>query len=59
MKVSDFELRNNSLSPELIRRWFKKNYGLTFQAYQRMFRINNAFQEMKNGKKATKTNSTR
>ena len=54
-KISDFQLRQNQISPELVRRWFKKNYGITFQAYQRMYRINNAFQELKSGKKATET----
>ena len=52
-KVSDELLRQNSVNPELVRRWFKKNYGMTFQAYQRMYRINTAYQELKGGKKAT------
>lgn len=52
-KVSDFELRQRGLSPENIRRWFKKHHGMTFQAYQRMIRINTAFQELKNGKSVT------
>ncbi len=54
-KISDFQLRQNHVSPELVRRWFKKNYGMTFQAYQRMYRINNAFQELKSGKTTTET----
>jgi len=54
-KIKDYLLRQNNISPELVRRWFKKNYGMTFQAYQRMFRINNAFQELKNGKNALET----
>ncbi|MEO0897968.1 MAG: methylated-DNA--[protein]-cysteine S-methyltransferase [Bacteroidota bacterium] len=54
-KVSDQDLRNQDISPEVVRRWFNKNYGMTFQAYQRMYRINFAFQELKNGKKATDT----
>ncbi len=54
-KISDFQLRQSQVSPELVRRWFKKNYGMTFQAYQRMYRINNAFQELKTGKKTTET----
>lgn len=54
-KVSDYQLRQNQISPELVRRWFKKNYGMTFQAYQRMNRINNAFQELKGGRKTTET----
>ena len=54
-KITDFQLRQKNISPEVVRRWFKKNYGMTFQAYQRMYRINNAFQELKHGKNATHT----
>jgi len=54
-KVKDYHLRQENISPEIVRRWFKKNYGLTFHAYQRMYRINIAFEELKNGKKATDT----
>lgn len=52
-KVKDYELRQQGLHPEKIRRWFKKHYGLTFQAYQRMIRINTAFQEIQKGQKVT------
>lgn len=54
-KISDYQLKENEISPELVRRWFKKHYGMTFQAFQRMYRINNAFQELKGGKKTTDT----
>ncbi|MCK0126778.1 methylated-DNA--[protein]-cysteine S-methyltransferase [Gelidibacter sp. F2691] len=54
-KITDFQLRQEGISPEVVRRWFKNNYGMTFQAYQRMYRINNAFQELKKGKNATHT----
>lgn len=54
-KITDYQLRQMKISPEIVRRWFKKNYGMTFQAYQRMYRINNAFLELKNGKNATNT----
>lgn len=54
-KISDLRLRENGVSPELVRRWFKKNYGMTFHAYQRMYRINTAFEELKKGKSATHT----
>ena len=54
-KISDAKLRENSISPDLARRWFKKNYGITFHAYQRMYRINNAYKELKDGKKTTQT----
>ena len=49
-KITDYQLRQKGISPEVVRGWFKKNYGMTFQAYQRMYRINNAFQELKLGK---------
>ncbi|MCX2680011.1 methylated-DNA--[protein]-cysteine S-methyltransferase [Galbibacter sp. EGI 63066] len=54
-KITDYQLRKKSISPEVVRRWFKKNYGMTFHAFQRMYRINNAFQELKNGKNTTHT----
>jgi AraC family transcriptional regulator of adaptative response/methylated-DNA-[protein]-cysteine methyltransferase len=54
-KIRDFELREQGLSPEKIRRWFNKHHGMTFQAYQRMIRINTAFQSLKKG--ASVTNS--
>ncbi len=54
-KITDEQLRQKNISPEMVRRWFNKNYGMTFQTYQRMYRINVAFQELKNGKNATKT----
>lgn len=50
-KISDYQLRQLEISPDLVRRWFKKHYAMTFQAYQRMYRINSAFQELKGGKK--------
>ncbi|MEN7546319.1 methylated-DNA--[protein]-cysteine S-methyltransferase [Rapidithrix thailandica] len=54
-KISDYQLREKGISPENIRRWFKKHHGMTFQAYQRMIRINMAFQELKKGKNVTET----
>ncbi len=54
-KITDFQLKQLDISPEVVRRWFKKNYGMTFQAFQRMYRINNAFQELKKGKRVTNT----
>jgi len=40
---------------ENARRWFKKTYGITFHAFQRMYRINNAYKELKDGKSTTAT----
>ena len=52
-KISDQTLREHSISPDVVRRWFNRHYGITFHAYQRMYRINNAYKELKDGKKAT------
>ncbi len=54
-KITDSQLRQLQISPERVRRWFKKHYGITFQAYQRMYRINNALQELKGGRKIIDT----
>jgi AraC family transcriptional regulator of adaptative response/methylated-DNA-[protein]-cysteine methyltransferase len=54
-KITDYKLRQQQISPEVVRRWFKKNYGMTFHAYQRMVRINSAFMELKSRKKVTAT----
>jgi len=54
-KITDYQLKQNDISPVLVRRWFKMNYGMTFQAFQRMYRINLAYQELKGGKNATDT----
>jgi AraC family transcriptional regulator of adaptative response/methylated-DNA-[protein]-cysteine methyltransferase len=52
-KITDHNLRESGLSPENIRRWFKKHHGMTFQAYQRMLRINSAYQNLKKGNQVT------
>ncbi|SNY77244.1 bifunctional transcriptional activator/DNA repair enzyme AdaA [Enterobacter sp. CC120223-11] len=52
-RLSDAALRAHNLSPERIRRWFVQNHGMTFQAFQRMQRVNVAVQELKGGRKAT------
>jgi AraC family transcriptional regulator of adaptative response/methylated-DNA-[protein]-cysteine methyltransferase len=54
-KVKDYKLIENGIRPEKIRRWFQKNYGLTYHAYQRMLRVNTAFENLKKGKSVTDT----
>lgn len=49
LKFKDFDLRKRGIEPSQIRRWFLKNHGLTFQAFQRMFRINSAFKKLQDG----------
>ncbi|WP_395375319.1 bifunctional transcriptional activator/DNA repair enzyme AdaA [Marinicella sp. W31] len=50
-RLSDQDLRNQGIQPATIRRWFKRHMGLTFQAYQRMHRINAAYSNLKKGHK--------
>lgn len=52
-KITDFQLLKEGIQPEKVRRWFKLNYGITFQSYQRMIRINNAFKELQHGEAVT------
>lgn len=52
-RILDADLRALNISPERVRRWFVQQHGMTFQAYQRMFRVNVALQELKAGKTAT------
>lgn len=52
-RVSDTELRQKGFGPERVRRWFLQNHGMTFQAFQRMQRVNVALQELKSGRTAT------
>ncbi|RDC61738.1 bifunctional transcriptional activator/DNA repair enzyme AdaA [Adhaeribacter pallidiroseus] len=54
-KLKDWDLVQRGIEPNTIRRWFLKNHGLTFQAYQRLFRINSAFKKIQNGEKVTAT----
>ncbi len=54
-KITDYRLRSEDINPEQVRRWFKRHYGLTFHAFQRMYRINNAYRELKDGKRTTDT----
>lgn len=50
-KITDYGLVKKGIEPSRVRRWFLKNHGMTFQAYQRLLRINSAFNNIKNGDK--------
>lgn len=52
-KITDAQLRDQGISPEVVRRWFGKNYGMTFHTFQRMYRVNSALMELKTGGTAT------
>lgn len=49
IRINDQNLRERGLDPTRVRRWFKKNHGMTFQAYLRSLRINNAFGQIRQG----------
>lgn len=53
LKFKDYDLVKKGIEPNAIRRWFLKNHGITFQAYQRMFKLNTAFKRIQNGEKIT------
>lgn len=53
LKFKDYDLVKRGIEPSKMRRWFMKNHGITFQAYQRMFRINSAFKKIKEGESIT------
>ncbi|MDP3148217.1 MAG: methylated-DNA--[protein]-cysteine S-methyltransferase [Ignavibacteria bacterium] len=53
IKIKDWDLTQRGIEPSKVRRWFLKNHGITFHAYQRMFRINSAFKKIQNGEPVT------
>ncbi len=53
IKMKDWDLTQKGIEPSKVRRWFLKNHGITFHAYQRMFRINSAFKKIQNGEPVT------
>lgn len=55
LKFKDYDLRQRGITPSQIRRWFLKHHGITFHAYQRMFRINSAFKKIQSGDSVTQT----
>ncbi|WP_057938008.1 bifunctional transcriptional activator/DNA repair enzyme AdaA [Algoriphagus resistens] len=54
-RFKDWDLKQKGIEPHSLRRWFLKNHGITFQAYQRMFRINSAFKKIQVGNTVTHT----
>jgi AraC family transcriptional regulator of adaptative response/methylated-DNA-[protein]-cysteine methyltransferase len=55
IKLRDYDLRTKGIDPARIRRWFKKHYGMTFQSYLRLLRINSAFGRIKHGEKVVES----
>jgi AraC family transcriptional regulator of adaptative response/methylated-DNA-[protein]-cysteine methyltransferase len=54
-KITDADLRRRSIEPDRIRRWFMRYHGVTFHAYQRLYRINSAFKMIRDGGSVTDT----
>ncbi|NCB06316.1 MAG: bifunctional transcriptional activator/DNA repair protein Ada, partial [Clostridia bacterium] len=48
-RITEWQLKQRGLDPNTLRRWFQKHYGMTFQAFCRMNRINTAFGAIKDG----------
>ncbi len=55
LKFKDFDLVERGLEPATLRRWFQKNHGMTFHAFQRMFRLNTAFKKIQQGENIMET----
>lgn len=55
LRISDYGLKERGVQPNHIRRWFKLHHNMTFHAYQRMLRINSAFNDIKKGKTITRS----
>ncbi|WP_374329255.1 bifunctional transcriptional activator/DNA repair enzyme AdaA [Soonwooa sp.] len=55
LKFKDYDLVKRGLEPANVRRWFLKHHGLTFHAFQRMFKINSAFKKLQQGENIIET----
>ena len=53
LRIKDEDLRQRGIEPSRIRRWFKKHHNMTFHAYQRMVRINTAYNSINDGETIT------
>jgi len=51
LRLKDSDLKKRGIDPNRVRRWFKKNLGMTFQTYLRTLRISQAFGRIKYGEK--------
>ena len=54
-RVSDAKLRERQIDPARLRRWFKNNHSMTFQAYQRLLRIGRAYGQIRLGQNVINT----
>lgn len=49
IRIRDDELKRRGIEPETVRRWFKRQHGMTFQGYQRARRLGIAFGLIRQG----------
>ena len=54
-RFSDQDIRSSGIDPNRLRRWFKQNHGMTFQAYLRSLRLGTAFGHLASGQKVIST----
>ena len=50
-RLNDFELRQRGLEPARVRRFFQKEYGMTFHAYRRARRLGGALELIRKGER--------
>ncbi|WP_367174811.1 bifunctional transcriptional activator/DNA repair enzyme AdaA [uncultured Chryseobacterium sp.] len=55
LKFKDYDLVKRGLEPATVRRWFQKHHAMTFQAFQRMHKLNSAFKKLNSGESVTET----
>ena len=55
LKIKDLDLVQRDLEPATLRRWFQKNHGMTFQSFQRSYRLNTAFKKIQQGENNMET----
>ncbi len=55
LKLKDSDLIKRGLEPTKIRRWFLKNHGMTFHAFQRKLHLNKAFKKIQEGENIMQT----
>lgn len=48
-RMSGADLRALGIAPEKARRWFQRNYGMTFAAWQRGLRLSKAYTQIRRG----------
>ncbi len=53
LKLKDYDLVERGMEPATVRRWFLKHHGITFHAFQRMFKLNSAFKKLNSGDNVT------